>query len=129
MSRLAEGTRRAAKAWGLNLLCKNPRWYSDSLTVIEVPEVGSCSLSAVPHLQGLQRGSHSAGLMPACTRSNTCRHILTCSPATKLVCYLDDALQRDTQSAGSTAPYQQHGASACRAVGSGRSTLHSSASA
>ena len=40
--RLAEGTRRAVKAWGLNTLVKNPRWYSDSLTVIEVPEV--CSL-------------------------------------------------------------------------------------
>ena len=24
-------------AWGLQLLCKNPRWRSDSLSVIEVP--------------------------------------------------------------------------------------------
>ncbi|KAK9807206.1 hypothetical protein WJX73_008893 [Symbiochloris irregularis] len=36
--RLAEGTRRAAKAWGLELLVKDPRWNSDSLTVIQVPE-------------------------------------------------------------------------------------------
>lgn len=36
--RLAEGTRRAAKAWGLPLLCENPRWNSDSLTVLKVPE-------------------------------------------------------------------------------------------
>lgn len=36
--RLAEGTRRAVDAWGLKLLCKQPRWRSDSLTVIEVPE-------------------------------------------------------------------------------------------
>jgi alanine-glyoxylate transaminase/serine-glyoxylate transaminase/serine-pyruvate transaminase len=37
-NRLAEGTRRAVKGWGLELLCKNPRWYSDSLTVIETPQ-------------------------------------------------------------------------------------------
>jgi aspartate aminotransferase-like enzyme len=35
--RLAEGTRKAVEAWGLKLLCKHPRWQSDSLTVIEVP--------------------------------------------------------------------------------------------
>ena len=35
--RLAEGTRRAVKAWGLELLCKEKRWRSDSLTVIESP--------------------------------------------------------------------------------------------
>ncbi len=36
--RLAEGTRRAVAGWGLKTLCRDPRWYSDSLTVIEVPE-------------------------------------------------------------------------------------------
>lgn len=36
--RLAEGTRRAVKAWGLELLCSDPRWYSNSLTVIKFPE-------------------------------------------------------------------------------------------
>ncbi|KAK9828747.1 hypothetical protein WJX72_001909 [[Myrmecia] bisecta] len=36
--RLAEGTRRAVAGWGLKLLCKEPRWNSDSLTVIETPE-------------------------------------------------------------------------------------------
>ena len=35
--RLAEGTRKAVEGWGLGLLCKQPRWRSDSLTVIEVP--------------------------------------------------------------------------------------------
>ena len=35
--RLAEGTRMAVAAWGLELLCKEPRWRSDSLTVIEAP--------------------------------------------------------------------------------------------
>lgn len=36
--RLAEGTRKAVEGWGLQLLCKEPRWRSDSLTVIEVPK-------------------------------------------------------------------------------------------
>jgi alanine-glyoxylate transaminase/serine-glyoxylate transaminase/serine-pyruvate transaminase len=36
--RLAEGTRQAVEGWGLQLLCRNPRWRSDSLTVVEVPE-------------------------------------------------------------------------------------------
>ena len=36
-AKLAEGTRKAVKAWGLELLCKEPRWYSDSLTVVETP--------------------------------------------------------------------------------------------
>ena len=37
-NRLAEGTRKAVQGWGLETLCKNPRWYSDSLTVIETPQ-------------------------------------------------------------------------------------------
>lgn len=40
-ARLAEGTRRAVRAWehaGLEILCKDPRWYSNSLTVIKAPE-------------------------------------------------------------------------------------------
>lgn len=36
--RLAEGTRKAVEGWGLQTLCRNPRWKSDSLTVIEVPQ-------------------------------------------------------------------------------------------
>lgn len=36
--RLAEGTRKAVEGWGLKLLCKQKRWQSDSLTVIETPE-------------------------------------------------------------------------------------------
>lgn len=36
--RLAEGTRKAVEGWGLELLCKHPRWQSDSLTVIAVPQ-------------------------------------------------------------------------------------------
>ncbi len=35
--RHAEATRRAVKAWGLELLCKNPNEYSSSLTAVMVP--------------------------------------------------------------------------------------------
>ncbi len=39
--RLGEGARKAAKGWGLDLLCKDSRWRSDALTVIETPKVNS----------------------------------------------------------------------------------------
>jgi alanine-glyoxylate transaminase/serine-glyoxylate transaminase/serine-pyruvate transaminase len=35
--RHAEATRRAAKAWGLDILCKEPRHYSSSLTALIMP--------------------------------------------------------------------------------------------
>ncbi len=35
--RHAEATRRAVRAWGLEILCENPAEYSDSLTAILVP--------------------------------------------------------------------------------------------
>jgi alanine-glyoxylate transaminase/serine-glyoxylate transaminase/serine-pyruvate transaminase len=37
-SRHAEATRRAVRGWGLDLLCADPREYSDSLTAVLVPE-------------------------------------------------------------------------------------------
>ena len=36
--RMAEATRRAAKAWGLDIVCKDPKYYSPSLTGILLPE-------------------------------------------------------------------------------------------
>ena len=36
--RLAEATRRAVRAWGLEILCAEPKEYSSSLTAIIVPE-------------------------------------------------------------------------------------------
>lgn len=36
-NRLGCATRKAVKAWGLETLCKDERWKSDSLTVIETP--------------------------------------------------------------------------------------------
>jgi alanine-glyoxylate transaminase/serine-glyoxylate transaminase/serine-pyruvate transaminase len=35
--RLAEGTRRAVKAWGLELCAQQPKWYSDTVSAIMVP--------------------------------------------------------------------------------------------
>ncbi|HKV76020.1 MAG TPA: aminotransferase class V-fold PLP-dependent enzyme [Gemmatimonadales bacterium] len=35
--RLAEGTRRAVKAWGLELCARQPNWYSDTVSAIMVP--------------------------------------------------------------------------------------------
>ena len=37
-SRLAEASRRAVRAWGLEILCQEPREYSDSLTAVLMPE-------------------------------------------------------------------------------------------
>jgi len=37
-ARLAEATRIATAAWGLKNICSNPRWYSNSVTTIEVPK-------------------------------------------------------------------------------------------
>jgi alanine-glyoxylate transaminase/serine-glyoxylate transaminase/serine-pyruvate transaminase len=36
--RLAEATRRAVRAWGLEILCADPALYSDSLTGVMMPE-------------------------------------------------------------------------------------------
>jgi alanine-glyoxylate transaminase/serine-glyoxylate transaminase/serine-pyruvate transaminase len=36
--RLAEGVRQAVAAWGLSLCAKEPRWYSDTVSAIVVPE-------------------------------------------------------------------------------------------
>jgi alanine-glyoxylate transaminase/serine-glyoxylate transaminase/serine-pyruvate transaminase len=36
--RLAEATRRAVRAWGLDILCADPAEYSSSLTAVMVPE-------------------------------------------------------------------------------------------
>ena len=35
--RLAEGTRAAVKAWGLEICARQPKWYSDTVTAIMVP--------------------------------------------------------------------------------------------
>lgn len=37
-ARLAEGTRRAVKAWGLELCCRDPQKYSNTVSAIVVPQ-------------------------------------------------------------------------------------------
>lgn len=37
-NRLAEGVRRAVDAWGLKLCAEDPKWYSNTVTAIRVPE-------------------------------------------------------------------------------------------
>jgi alanine-glyoxylate transaminase / serine-glyoxylate transaminase / serine-pyruvate transaminase len=59
--RLAEGTRKAVAGWGLQLLCKNPRWQSDSLTVIETP-AGFDSNLVVKHAYARYNLSIGVGL-------------------------------------------------------------------
>jgi len=36
--RLAEATRRAVRAWGLEILCRDPKYYSSTITAIMLPE-------------------------------------------------------------------------------------------
>jgi len=36
--RLADGVRKAVAAWGLTLCAKHPRWYSDTVSAIRVPD-------------------------------------------------------------------------------------------
>lgn len=36
--RLAEGVRRAVAAWGFALVARHPRWYSNTVTAIQLPE-------------------------------------------------------------------------------------------
>jgi alanine-glyoxylate transaminase/serine-glyoxylate transaminase/serine-pyruvate transaminase len=36
--RMAEGVRKAVGAWGLSLCAKHPRWYSDTVSAIRVPD-------------------------------------------------------------------------------------------
>jgi alanine-glyoxylate transaminase / serine-glyoxylate transaminase / serine-pyruvate transaminase len=37
-ARLAEATRRAVRAWGLEILCRDPKYYSPTVTAVLLPE-------------------------------------------------------------------------------------------
>jgi alanine-glyoxylate transaminase/serine-glyoxylate transaminase/serine-pyruvate transaminase len=37
-ARLAEATRRAVRAWGLEILCRDPKYYSPTITAVLLPE-------------------------------------------------------------------------------------------
>ena len=53
--RHAEATRRAVRAWGLEVLCPDPREYSSSLTAVVMPE---------GHDADALRASHPRALRP-----------------------------------------------------------------
>src|SRR5436305_5281878 len=36
--RLAEATRQAVRAWGLEIMCREPRYYSPTITAIMLPD-------------------------------------------------------------------------------------------
>ena len=36
--RLAEATRRAVRAWGLEIMCRDPKYYSPTITGVLLPE-------------------------------------------------------------------------------------------
>jgi len=57
--RLAEGVRQAVAAWGLTLCAKQPRWYSDTVSAIRVPE--GCDANEVVK-QAYQRYNLSLGV-------------------------------------------------------------------
>ena len=37
-NRLAEATRRAVRAWGLDILCRDPKYYSPTITAVLLPD-------------------------------------------------------------------------------------------
>ena len=56
---LAEGVRRAVAAWKLSLVAKEPRWYSDTVSAVRVPE--GCDAAEVVR-QAYQRYGLSLGV-------------------------------------------------------------------
>ncbi len=59
--RLAEGVRRAVSAWGLSLCAKAPKWHSDTVSAIVIPE-GFDSAALVKHAYSRYNLSLGAGL-------------------------------------------------------------------
>ncbi|MER8430147.1 aminotransferase class V-fold PLP-dependent enzyme [Mesorhizobium caraganae] len=59
--RLAEGVRKAVDAWGLKLCAKAPKWHSDTVSAILVPE-GIDSANVVKRAYGAYQTSLGGGL-------------------------------------------------------------------
>src|SRR3989449_4619855 len=56
--RLAEGVRAAVRAWGLKLCAKAPKWHSDTVSAIMVPEGFSGADRSEEHTSELQSRLH-----------------------------------------------------------------------
>ena len=56
--RLAEGVRKAVSAWGLGLCASDPKWYSDTVSAIVVPDGcdANAIISVAYHRYGLSLG-------------------------------------------------------------------------
>ncbi len=63
--RHAEATRRAVRAWGLEILCANPAEYSSSLTAVLMPE-GHSEISVPRSWCWSTSTSRSAPVSPSC---------------------------------------------------------------
>lgn len=59
--RLAEGVRRAVSAWGLSLCAKAPKWHSDTVSAVVIPE-GFDSAALVKHAYNRYNLSLGVGL-------------------------------------------------------------------
>ena len=59
--RLAEGVRQAVSAWGLSLCAKDPKWHSDTVSAILIPE-GFDSAALVKHAYNKYHLSLGMGL-------------------------------------------------------------------
>jgi len=59
--RLAEGVRRAVSAWGMTLCAKAPKWHSDTVSAIVIPE-GFDSAALVKHAYNRYQLSLGVGL-------------------------------------------------------------------
>jgi alanine-glyoxylate transaminase/serine-glyoxylate transaminase/serine-pyruvate transaminase len=60
--RLAEGVRRAVKAWGMKLCAKGPEWESDTVSAVVVPE-GHDAREVIERASKTYNLSLGAGLM------------------------------------------------------------------
>ena len=72
--RLAEGIRRGVRAWGLEICAKEPRWESDTVTAIMVPEaVDAREVIRIGYER--YRASFGAGLGPLAGRAFRIGHL------------------------------------------------------
>src|SRR3989454_891469 len=88
--RLAEGVRAAVRAWGLKLCAKAPKWHSDTVSAIMVPEgfSGADVIDVAFRRYNLALGAgRGAGATPATTRrSPDCSGASSRSPARSPPC-------------------------------------------
>src|ERR1700757_2208781 len=70
---LAEGVRVAVKAWGLQLCAKEPKWYSDTVSAVIVPQGtnGADVVDVAFRRYNLALGAGSPKSLASCSGSDT----------------------------------------------------------